>query len=114
MMENAIYNELIRRGYNVDVGVVEHFCKEDGKTVRKLYDIDFVVNLGMKKVYVQSAFRIPNEEKREQEKKSLKWSGDFFRKIVVTAGSRRPLADEDGIVHVGVIPFLLDPSILEG
>lgn len=113
LMENAIYNELIRRGYNVDVGVVEHFCKEDGKTVRKQYEIDFVVNLGMKKVYVQSAFRIPNEEKREQEKKSLKWSGDFFRKIVVTAGSRRPLADEDGIVHVGVIPFLLDPSILE-
>ena len=67
----------------------------------------------MKKVYIQSAFRIPDEEKREQEKNSLKWSGDFFRKIIVTAGTRRPLADEDGIIYVGVIPFLLDPSILE-
>lgn len=114
LMENAIYNELIRRGCNVDVGVVEHFSKDDGKTVRKQYEIDFVVNLGTKRVYVQSAFKIPNEEKLEQEKKSLKGSGDFFRKIVVTAGARRPLADEDGIVHVGVIPFLLDPSILMG
>jgi len=114
LMENAIYNELIRRGYNVDVGVVEHFSKEDGKTVRRQCEIDFVVNLGMTKVYVQSAFRVPDEKKRDQEKRSLKWSGDFFRKIVVTSGSRRPLADEDGIVHVGVIPFLLDPSILEG
>lgn len=114
LMENAIYNELIRRGYNVDVGVVEHFHKENGKTVRRQYEIDFVVNLGMKKVYVQSAFRIPDEAKREQETKSLKWSGDFFRKIVVTSGSRRSLVDDDGIVHVGVIPFLLDPSILDG
>ena len=73
-----------------------------------------MVNLGMKKVYVQSAFRIPDEAKREQETKSLKWSGDFFRKIVVTSGSRRSLVDDDGIVHVGVIPFLLDPSILDG
>jgi len=113
LMENAIYNELIRRGYNVDVGVVEHFSKENGKTVRRQCEIDFVVNLGMKKVYVQSAFRIPDGEKWEQERKSLKWSGDFFRKIVVTSGTRRPLADEDGIVHVGVIPFLLNPSILE-
>lgn len=68
----------------------------------------------MKKVYVQSAFRIADEEKREQETKSLKWSGDFFRKIVVTSGTRRPLQDDDGIVYVGAIPFLLEPSILEG
>jgi len=113
LMENAIYNELIRRGYNVDVGVVEHFSKENGKTVRRQHEIDFVVNLGLKKVYVQSAFRIPDGEKREQERRSLKWSGDFFRKIVVTSGTRRPLVDADGIVYVGVIPFLLDSSILE-
>lgn len=114
LMENAIYNELIRRGYNVDVGVVEHYGKENGKTVRRQCEIDFVVNLGMKKVYVQSAFRISDDKKREQETKSLKWSGDFFRKIVVTSGTRRPLLDEDGIVYVGVIPFLLEPSILDG
>jgi len=114
LMENAIYNELIRRGYNVDVGVVEHFSKENGKTIRKSCEIDFVVNLGSKRVYVQSAYRIPDEEKREQERKSLKWCGDFFRKIIVTSGTRRPLVDEDGIVYVGVIPFLLDSLILEG
>ena len=112
LMENAIYNELVRRGCNVDVGVVEQFGKENGKTVKRQYEIDFVVNLGMKKVYIQSAFRIPNEEKMQQETASLRKSGDFFKKIVVTSGSRRALTDDYGIVHVGVIPFLLDPSIL--
>lgn len=114
LMENAIYNELIRRGCNVDVGVVEHFAKENGKTVKRQYEIDFVVNLGVKKVYVQSAFRIPDEEKRAQETAAFRRSGDFFRKIVVTSGTRRPLADENGIVYVGVIPFLLDQTLLEG
>ena len=114
LMENAIYNELIRRGYNVDVGVVEHFGKVDGKTVKRQYEIDFVVNLGLKKVYVQSAFRIPDEEKRLQETAAFRRSGDFFRKIVVTSGARRPLSDENGVVYVGVIPFLLDPALLEG
>ena len=114
LMENAIYNELIRRGCNVDVGVVEHFAKENGKTVKRQYEIDFVVNLGVKKVYVQSAFRIPDEGKRAQETAAFRKSGDFFRKIVVTSGTRRPLADENGIVYVGVIPFLLDQTLLEG
>ena len=79
-----------------------------------LNEIDFVVNLGVKKVYVQSAFRIPDEEKRGQETAAFRRSGDFFRKIVVTSGTRRPLADENGIVYVGVIPFLLDQTLLEG
>ncbi len=114
LMENAIYNELIRRGYNVDVGVVEHFGKVNGKTVKRQYEIDFVVNLGLKKVYVQSAFRIPDEEKKAQETAVFRNSGDFFRKIVVMGGARRPLVDENGIVYVGVIPFLLDQSLLEG
>jgi len=114
LMENAIYNELIRRGHNVDVGVVEHFSKVDGKTVKRQYEIDFVVNLGLKKVYVQSAFRIPDEEKRSQETAAFRRSGDFFRKIVVTSGVRRPLSDENGIVYVGVIPFLLNPALLDG
>ena len=114
LMENAIYNELVRRGCNVDVGVVEQFGKEDGKTVRRRYEIDFVVNLGMKKVYVQSAFRIPDEGKKAQETAPFRISGDFFRKIVVISGTRRPMVDENGIVYVGVIPFLLDPALLEG
>ena len=113
LMENAIYNELVRRGYNVDIGVVELFSKEKGKTVKRQHEIDFVVNLGLRKVYVQSAFRLSDGEKREQETVPLKRSGDFFRKIIVTAGTRMPLSDEDGILHVGVIPFLLDPSIVE-
>ena len=114
LMENVIYNELVRRGYSVDVGVVEVVSREKGKLVRRQHEIDFVVNLGLRKIYVQSAFAIPYAAKREQETFSLRRSGDFFRKVVVTAGSRRPLEDEDGIVFTGVIPFLLDEKVLTG
>ena len=82
--------------------------------MKRQYEIDFVVNLGLRKVYVQSAFRIPDEEKRLQETAAFRRSGDFFRKIVVTSGTRRPLFDENGVVYVGVIPFLLNPALLEG
>lgn len=115
LMENVIYCELLRRGLAVDVGVVERVEKDSaGKSVRKNYEIDFVVNSGFRKIYVQSAFEMPTEEKRNQELRSLKMTGDFFRKIVVTGGNERQWADDDGIVHVGVIPFLLDKSILMG
>ena len=76
-------------------------------------EIDFAVNVDVRKVYVQSAFRIPDEEKMIQETASLRASGDFFRKIVVVSGFK-PQQDDSGIVHVGVIPFLLDKSILLG
>ena len=72
------------------------------------------MNAGTRKVYVQSAFAIPDEAKHEQETFSLRHTGDFFRKIVVTDGFQRPLSGEDGIVTVGVVPFLLDPGILLG
>ena len=113
-MENVIYNELIARGCNVDVGVVE-VRRSDGQGGKTLYqlEIDFVVNVDVRKVYVQSAFRIPDEAKMIQETASLRASGDFFRKIVVTGGNERPWADESGILHVGVIPFLLDKAIME-
>jgi len=115
LMENVIYCELLRRGLAVDVGVVERVEKDSsGKSIRKNYEIDFVVNSGFRKVYVQSAFEMPTEEKRTQELRSLKLTGDFFRKIVVVGGNERQWADDDGIVHVGVIPFLLDRSILMG
>ena len=114
LMENVIYNELVARGYGVDVGVVELRRQKNGESTLSHLEIDFVVNTGMRKVYVQSAFRMADEEKRRQETASLRASGDFFRKIVVVSGTRPPLSDEDGIVYVGVIPFLLDPSILEG
>ena len=115
LMENVIYCELLRRGLAVDVGVVERVEKDSyGKSVRKSYEIDFVVNSGFRKAYVQSAFEMPTDEKRNQELRPLKLTGDFFRKVVVSGGNERQWADEDGIVHVGVIPFLLDKSILLG
>ena len=115
LMENVIYNDLLRRGYRVDVGVVETVEKnKEGKSVKKRREIDFVVNSGTRKIYIQSAFEIAGEEKREQETESLRKSGDFFKKVVVVGGSMSPRNDEDGILYVGVIPFLLDPAILEG
>lgn len=114
LMENVIYNELIARGCNVDVGVVDLTSQNGGVVEHRQHEIDFIVNLGVRKVYVQSALELPTPEKREQESLSLRKSGDFFRKIIVTSGSRRPLEGEDGIITVGVIPFLLDRTILTG
>lgn len=114
LMENVIYNELILRGCNVDVGVVPVAVRDGKRVEHRQYEIDFVVNVGVDKVYVQSAFAIPDEEKLQQETRPLKKSGDFFRKIVVRDGFMSPIADEDGIVHVGIVPFLLNPSILTG
>lgn len=114
LMENAIYNELVARGCNVDVGVVSIEGNVNGKRDVRQHEIDFVVNLGLQKVYVQSAFSISDGEKRDQETLPLRRSGDFFRKIVVQDGFMPPMADESGIVHVGVIPFMLDPTILTG
>ena len=113
LMENAIYNELMMRGYNVDVGIVETYSKnENSLTVRNKTEIDFVVNLGMRKLYIQSAYAISDEKKRAQEIYSLKHTEDFFRKVVIENGFAQPYMDEDGILYVGVIPFLLDRSIL--
>jgi len=114
LMENVIYSELVRRGYSVDVGVVPIASRTDGKLSIRQHEIDFVVNLGARKIYIQSAFELTTEEKRSQETLSLKKSGDFFRKIVVEGGQQKPLPDEDGIVHVGIIPFLLDETIVRG
>lgn len=113
LMENVIYNELVARGYNVDVGVVPIALRTDGKLSVRQHEIDFVINLGSKKVYIQSAFSLAGEGKREQETMSLRKSGDFFRKIVVTGGMKKLTRDEMGIEYVGVIPFLMDRSILQ-
>ena len=113
LMENILYNELIRRGYAVDVGTVRFAETRDGKKIEKQHEIDFVVNLGMRKVYIQSAFRIDDAEKRRQEILPLLKSGDVFKKIVVTSGSDRPHMDDSGIQYVGIIPFLLDESSIE-
>jgi len=110
LMENMIYLELIRRGYSVDVGVVEITRVKDGKRQQSQYEIDFVVNTGQEKIYIQSALNVDTNEKRSQETFSLKNSGDFFRKIVIVDGNTKQWIDEDGIMYVGVIPFLLDEA----
>lgn len=113
LMENMIYNELIRRGYAVDVGIVELNQTVDGKRRMSQYEIDFVVNVGNSKVYIQSALNVDTPEKKAQETFSLRNTGDFFRKIVVLDGSRKPWSDEDGVMYVGVIPFLLEDMIAD-
>ena len=108
LMENLIFMEFIRRGYSVDVGVVELTKVIEGKRQKTQYEIDFVVNTGKEKLYIQSALNVDSEEKRNQETFSLKNSGDFFRKIVILDGLAKPWVDEDGITYMGVVPFLLD------
>ena len=112
IMENVLYNDLIRRGMNVDVGVVEYNTKDpDGKKVRKQLEVDFVVNKGEKRFYVQSALSIADPEKKEQEIASLKRIPDSFSKIVVVKDYLKPWQDENGIVYLGIEQFLLDEDI---
>ena len=113
LMENMIYLELIRRGYSVDVGVVEVTrINEQGKKQQSQYEIDFVVNTGKEKIHIQSALNVNTKDKQSQETFSLKNSGDFFRKIVIVDGNTKQWTDEDGIMYVGVIPFLLEDATL--
>ena len=113
LMENMIYNELIRRGYSVDVGIVEQVRIVEGQRKFSQHEIDFVVNIGNDKVYIQSALNVDTPEKKEQETFSLRNTGDFFRKVVVLDGSQKPWTDEDGVLYIGVIPFLLEDIVAE-
>ena len=114
-MENIIYNELLYRGYNVDVGVVELYEDgKNGKTTRKNLEIDFIANLGRKKkYYIQSAFMISNNDKMNQEIKSLKNVDDSFKKIVIVGNDTNTWQNEDGIVFMNIIDFLLDKDSLD-
>ena len=112
LMENVIFIELLRRGYSVDVGVVEVTIVKDGKKQQSQYEIDFIVNTGREKVYIQSALNVDTEAKKDQETFSLKNSGDFFRKIVIMDGNAKAWTDEKGIMYIGVIPFLLEENSL--
>ena len=108
LMENVIYNDLIRRGYDVDVGVVEQNIKTDaGKNARKQLEVDFVVNRGDERYYIQSALSVDEPNKREQEIASLLRIPDSFKKIVVVKDYIKPWKDEHGIQYVGVEDFLL-------
>ena len=108
LMENMIYNELVRRGYRLDVGVVEVQKMVDGKRKQAQYEIDFIVNTGSEQIYIQSALNVDSKEKMEQETFSLRNTRDSFRKIVILDGGELPWMNDDGITFVGVIPFLLN------
>lgn len=107
-MENVIYNELCRMGYNVDIGLVETFIRDDtGKITRKNLEIDFVVNRHDQRLYIQSAYRMPDEEKREQELASFRNVSDGFRKILIEGDRYITHYNEEGILVMSLYDFLL-------
>ena len=113
IMENVIYNELKIRGFQVDVGVVEHRTTDkDGKRVRKQYEVDFVANQGSQRYYIQSAFVKPTDAKERQESASLLNIYDSFKKIIIVKDYIKPKRNEEGIVTIGLIDFLLKPELL--
>lgn len=113
-MENVIYNELIARNFNVDVGIITSTGKDnDGKFVRKQFEVDFVCNKGSKRYYIQSVFSIPDREKMEQESNSLLRIGDSFKKIIVVKDLPAPTYTEDGILVISVYDFLLNSNSLD-
>ena len=109
VMENIIYNELRRRGYQVDVGVVE---VREGDNKKQL-EIDFVANRGDRRYYIQSAFSMTGSEKRSQELRPLKNVDDFFKRIVVTNDIMRPSREEDGVIIMNILDFLLNEDSLD-
>lgn len=114
IMENIIYNELISRGFDVDVGVVEYNSKdENGKKIRTQLEIDFVANKGNKRYYIQSALSVDDEAKRIQETNSLNRVEDSYRKIVVVKDGIIPWYDEKGILYIGIEEFLLDATAMD-
>ena len=113
LMECTIYNELVARGLNVDVGMIDVVSgTEDGRRERKQLEIDFIVNGGRKKLYIQSAYKIPDEAKREQETRGLRRIPDSFGKLVVVDGVQPFYTDEHGISYVSLMDFLLKPEII--
>ena len=114
IMENIIYNELRMRGYRVDVGLVETWkTSVEGKNVRVPLEVDFVVNKGAERIYIQSAFRMPTEDKVVQEKRSLLNTNDNFRKIIIVGDDIKRKTDEQGIITMSLYDFLLDPHSID-
>ena len=114
LMENIIYNELRVRGFSVDVGVVmKRKRTKAGVQEKKQLEIDFIANQGSRRYYIQSAFSIPDEEKRKQEKASLINVGDSFKKIIIVKDVVKPWHDDDGILTISLYDFLLDEKSLE-
>lgn len=114
IMENVIYNELRMRGYLVDVGLVECWTTdENGKRKRSKLEVDFVVNNGPERVYIQSAFNMPTKDKEKQERRSLINIADNFRKVIVVKDDIKRKIDDDGVVTIGLFDFLLDEQNIE-
>lgn len=113
IMENVIYNELLCRGYSVDVGVVEIVERKDNKQSKKQCEIDFVVNVGSKKYYIQSALNVSDPTKMDTELRPLKNTNDFFKRIIISKTSQKPWTDEDGILHLGLYEFLLNENAID-
>ena len=114
IMENIVYNELLIRGYNVDVGIVDVFAKSsEGKKVHKQLEVDFVVNQGSQRYYIQVAYDMTSEEKQTQELNSLRSIPDSFKKIVIVNGTKKPWRNEEGFVIMGMKHFLLNTDSLE-
>ena len=110
-MENVIYNEMRMRGWLVDVGNIFHRVRnEAGKQQRVTLEVAFVCNKGSERIYIQSAYKMPDVEKMEQEKRSLKLVDDSFRKIIVVGEHTKSWSDEKGIQIVSIYDFLLNPS----
>lgn len=113
-MENIIFNELKIRGFNVDVGVIiKYDTNENGNSVRKQLEIDFVCNKGSKRYYIQSAYAIPDQAKMEQEQRSLMLTGDFFKRIIITKDTPAPYYNENGVLIMSVYDFLLNENSLD-
>ena len=113
IMENIIYNELRMRGYRVDVGMVETWTTNaEKKTMRSPLEIDFVVNKGSERIYIQSAYHMPTEEKEKQEKRSLLSTNDSFRKFIIVDEDIKRKTDEQGIITISLLDFLLDPNCI--
>lgn len=113
IMENVIYNELLCRGYSIDVGVVEIVERKDNKQSKKQCEIDFVVNVGSKKYYIQSALNVSDPTKMDTELRPLKNTNDFFKRIIISKTSQKPWTDEDGILHLGLYEFLLNENAID-
>ena len=114
IMENIIYNELRMRGYRVDVGLVETWkTSAEGKNIRVPLEVDFVVNRGAERIYIQSAFRMPTDDKVAQEKRSLLNTNDNFRKIIIVGDDIKRKTDEQGIITMSLYDFLLDSHVIE-
>ena len=112
LMENVIFNELIHRGYVVDVGVIEARAMKNGKSEYKQYEVDFIATNGNEKYYIQSAYELSSDTKREQELNSLKRIDDSFQKIVIVKDDIMPYRDEKGIYFIGLFQFLMSDKIV--